>query len=117
VKLGRLGQTKVLEKNLLHCYFVPHKSNIMQGGAIAQVVISSLPTAATWVRSQFMSCGICGVQSGTGAGLIRVLRYPVSIFIPPSDQYSLIMNGYEFVAFLHSTESGVYAYNVLNSAL
>jgi hypothetical protein len=49
------------------------------GRAIAQVVSRWLPTAAAWVRS----CGICGEQSGTGAGFLRVLRFPLPIFIPP----------------------------------
>jgi hypothetical protein len=35
--------------------------------AIAQVVSLRLPTAATRVRAQVWSCGICGGQSGTGA--------------------------------------------------
>jgi hypothetical protein len=41
-----------------------------------------LPTAAARVRSQVRSCGICE-QSGTGAGFLRVLRFPLPIFIPP----------------------------------
>jgi hypothetical protein len=29
-----------------------------------------------------MSCGICGGQSGTGAGFLWVLRFPLPTFIP-----------------------------------
>jgi hypothetical protein len=29
------------------------------------------------------SCGICGGQSGAGAGFLQVLRFPLPIFIPP----------------------------------
>jgi hypothetical protein len=29
------------------------------------------------------SCGIFGRQSGTGAGFLRVLRFPLPVFIPP----------------------------------
>jgi hypothetical protein len=29
------------------------------------------------------SCGICGGQSGDGAGFLRVLRFTLPIFIPP----------------------------------
>jgi hypothetical protein len=30
------------------------------------------------------SCGICGGQSGSGAGFLRVLRFPLPICIPPT---------------------------------
>jgi hypothetical protein len=40
-----------------------------------------LPTAAARVRVR-AACGVCGGQSGTGAGFLRVLRFPLSI-IPP----------------------------------
>jgi hypothetical protein len=39
----------------------------------------------------------CGTQSGTGAGLLRVLRFPLSIIIPPTAPYvssSLIRGWY-----------------------
>jgi hypothetical protein len=42
----------------------------MAGCAIAQAVSRWLPTAAAQVRSQVKSCGICGGQSGTGAGFL-----------------------------------------------
>jgi hypothetical protein len=50
---------------------------------IAQAVRRRLPTAAAWVRARVWSCGICGGQSGAGAGFLRVLRSPLPIFIPP----------------------------------
>jgi hypothetical protein len=58
------------------------------GRAIAQAVSRWLPTAAARVRDQFKSCGICGGQSDTGAGLCRVLRFPLSILIPPTTPHS-----------------------------
>jgi hypothetical protein len=53
------------------------------GRAIAQVVSRWLPTAAARIRSRVWSSGICGGQSGAGAGFLRVLRFPLPIFIPP----------------------------------
>jgi hypothetical protein len=52
------------------------------GRAIAQAVSAWLPTAAR-VRAQVCSCGICGRQSGNGAGFLRVPQFPLPIFIPP----------------------------------
>jgi hypothetical protein len=49
------------------------------GRAIAQAVSRWLPIAAARV----WSCGICGGQSGAGAGFLRVIRFPLPIFIPP----------------------------------
>jgi hypothetical protein len=40
-----------------------------------------LPTAAARVRVR-AACGVCGGHSGTGAGFLRVLRFPLPI-IPP----------------------------------
>jgi hypothetical protein len=53
-----------------------------------QVVSRRLPTAAARVRVQVRSCGICDGQSGTGAGFLRVLRFPLPIFIPPAAPHS-----------------------------
>jgi hypothetical protein len=53
------------------------------GRAIAQAVSRRLPIAAARVRAVVRSCGICGGQSGTGAGFLQVLRFPLPIFIPP----------------------------------
>jgi hypothetical protein len=53
------------------------------GRAIAQAVSRWLPTAAARVRARVCSCGICGGQSGAGLGFLRVLRFPLPIFIPP----------------------------------
>jgi hypothetical protein len=47
-----------------------------QGRAIAQAVSRQFPTAAARVRALIRSCGICGGQSGTWVGFLRVLWFP-----------------------------------------
>jgi hypothetical protein len=39
--------------------------------------------AAARVRARVWSCGICGGRSSAGAGFLRVLQFPLPIFIPP----------------------------------
>jgi hypothetical protein len=55
----------------------------LRGRAIAQAVSRWLPTAAARVQTRVYSCEICDGQSGAGAGFLRVLRFPLPIFIPP----------------------------------
>jgi hypothetical protein len=58
------------------------------GRAIAEAVSRWLPAAVARVQSRVWSSGICGGQSGAGAGFLRVLRFPLP-FIPsnsPSSQ-------------------------------
>jgi hypothetical protein len=50
--------------------------------AIAQAVSRWLPTVAARVRARVWSSGICGGQSGAGAG------FPLAIFIPPNSPSS-----------------------------
>jgi hypothetical protein len=56
---------------------------------IAQAVCRRLPTEATRVRALVWPSEICGGRSGAGAGSVRVLLFPLPIFIPlnsPSSQ-------------------------------
>jgi hypothetical protein len=72
--------------NHIFCYLVSRSSSSINdkvGRAIAQAVSRWLPTAAARVRARVWSCEICSRQSGTGAGFLRVLRFPLPIFIPP----------------------------------
>jgi hypothetical protein len=53
------------------------------GRAIAQAVSHRLPTAAARVRARVKSFRICGGQSGTGVGFLRVFWFPQPVRIPP----------------------------------
>jgi hypothetical protein len=61
--------------------YVTRVSESLDGRAVAQAVRRWLPTAAVRVRVR-AACGFCGGQSDTGAGLLRVLRFPLPM-IPP----------------------------------
>jgi hypothetical protein len=67
--------------------------NPTQGRAVAQAVSRRLPTATARVRAQVRSCGICGGQSGTGAGFLRILRFPLPILIPADCSTLIIYPG------------------------
>jgi hypothetical protein len=56
--------------------FQPTYTNVC---AIAQVVSRRLSTEAAGVQSQVRLCGICGGQSGAGAGFLRVPQFPLPI--------------------------------------
>jgi hypothetical protein len=57
-----------------------------QGCAVAQMVSCRLPTAAARVLARINSYGICGGQNGTGAGLLRVLQFPLPSIPPTAPQ-------------------------------
>jgi hypothetical protein len=57
------------------------------GRAIAQAVSRRLPTAPARVQTRVWSSGICGGQNGAGAGFLRVLRFPLPIFILPTSPF------------------------------
>jgi hypothetical protein len=59
-----------------------HELNRISGRATAHAVSRWLPTAAARVRSRVCSSGICGGQSGAGAGFLRALKFPLPVFIP-----------------------------------
>jgi hypothetical protein len=68
-------------------------SNVLKGLAIAQAVSPWFPTAEGRARARVWSSGICDGQSGAGAGFLRVLRFPLPIFIPPNSPSSQITLG------------------------
>jgi hypothetical protein len=57
------------------------------GRAVAQAVSPWLPTEAARVRVR-AACGVCGGQSGTGAGFLQALRFPLLIIPPISHHYN-----------------------------
>jgi hypothetical protein len=65
----------------LFYFFQPYSLFKTWGRDVAQAVIRWLPTAAAQVRVR-AAYGVCGGQSATGAGFLRVLRFPLLI-IPP----------------------------------
>jgi hypothetical protein len=54
------------------------------GRAIAEVVSRCLPTAAARVRARVWQVGFVADKVASGAGFLRVLRFPLpKAFIPP----------------------------------
>jgi hypothetical protein len=64
------------------------KQLLYTGRAIAQAVSRWPPTAASRVLARVLSSGICDGQIDAGAGFLRVLRFPLPIFIPPNSPSS-----------------------------
>jgi hypothetical protein len=58
------------------------------GRTIDQVASCQLPTAVAQVQAQVRSRGVRVGQSGTGAGFLRVLRFPLPIIIPPTASHT-----------------------------
>jgi hypothetical protein len=62
--------------------------------ATDQTVSGQLASSTARVRSKIRSRGICGGQSGTGAGFLRVLRFSQPIFIPSAAPHTLLIPSY-----------------------
>jgi hypothetical protein len=75
-------------------YFIQINLRLCPGRGTAQAASRRLPTSAARIRAQVRSCGICGGQSGTGAGFLRVLGFPLPILIPQTAPYSSIIWGW-----------------------
>jgi hypothetical protein len=56
--------------------------------AIAQAVSRRIPTTVARVRAQVKLGAICGRQSGTGVGFLRVLRFSLPVLIPRIARHS-----------------------------
>jgi hypothetical protein len=77
VKLGSLG-TAATNRPIVPA---PGDYDDGEGHAVAQAISRWLPTVAARVCAR-AACGVCGGQSSTGAGFLRVLRLPLPV-IPP----------------------------------
>jgi hypothetical protein len=75
-------------KNMCFYIFVFVFMCYEEGRAIAQAVSCWLSTAEDRVRAQVWSSGICGGQSGAGAGFLRVLWFLLPVLIPPTAPHS-----------------------------
>jgi hypothetical protein len=62
--------------------------NFFRGRAIALAASPWLPTAASRLRSQVKSCGICGGQKYARAGFLPVIRFLLPVLIPPTAPHS-----------------------------
>jgi hypothetical protein len=66
----------------------PHYYLLTNGRPVYQAISSRLFTAAAPVRARFKTCRICGGHSGTAAGFLRVLRFPLPLIDPLIAQLS-----------------------------
>jgi hypothetical protein len=65
-----------------------HGAIVPQVTSVTYVLVSRwLPTAAAGAHVRAV-CGVYGGQSGTGAGFLRILLFPLPIIIPPIFPYS-----------------------------
>jgi hypothetical protein len=68
---------------ILHCSrHIASHGKLVVGRAVAQAVSRWLTTAAARVRFWAEHVRVCDGQSGTGAGFLLVLRFPLPIIIP-----------------------------------
>jgi hypothetical protein len=88
---------------------------VTQGRAMAQAVSRRSLTAEARVRSRVSPFGICGGQSGTGAGFSRVLRFSPVNFIPPVLHYMEKRNNYHLHADVSLSFIESYAMKVCGS--
>jgi hypothetical protein len=64
-----------------------HLSDGRRDRAVAQSASRRFPTTVAGVRVRVRSCSICGRQSHTGAGFLRIFRFPLPN-IPPTAPHS-----------------------------
>jgi hypothetical protein len=64
------------------------------GRAAVQAVSRRIPTAPARVRYHVKSSEICGWQSGTGTGFIRIFLSSLPSLIPQNGPYSCVIQGW-----------------------
>jgi hypothetical protein len=74
---------------------IEDEERVQNGRAVAQEVSVRLPTAVARFRVLVRTCGICGGQSGTGAGFLLVQWFPLpSIPLTAPHAASSIIRGW-----------------------
>jgi hypothetical protein len=94
ISMGLCFEVFITISDLIHSY--KHIRFLCRGRnnsyfAFGCAIFRRVPTATAQVEYQARSRGICGGQSGSGAGILRVLRIPLPVLIPPSVAHSLII--------------------------
>jgi hypothetical protein len=84
----------------MHTLFLTNPYKV--GRAIAQAVSGWLPTAAVRGSRPGRHVGFCGGQSGTGAGFLRVLRFPL-----PNSFYQLLQKIIFIIIIIINQSSGI----------
>jgi hypothetical protein len=84
-----ISLTSALAGGVYYIRKIQYTFNNFHARAIAQAISRWLPTLTARVRARVWSNGVCGGQTGAGAGFLRVHRFPLPIFITqnsPSSQ-------------------------------
>jgi hypothetical protein len=84
----------VMESSVFQDISQCSKSEVNRGlwRGVAQAISHWLPTAIVRVQGRVMLCRICDRQSGSGAGFLQVLRFPLPV-IPPTAPHSSSVAG------------------------
>jgi hypothetical protein len=82
-KMEVAGRVHNALSNLSELAVVVVKGGAFRAAPYLQRLVAGFQPRRPGVRARVWSCGICGGQSGAGAGFLRVLRFPLPIVISP----------------------------------